>query len=371
MGPEVCRHPKWVESMTGYANNVFMAAVCFKMMPSILQPLVAIFTPFLYQIHRSRRSILQIVAPIIQQRLEWKRNQPESWKHYLKTGSPSSVDWLVEKYPPEKSNPRDITHGLTGISFGASHTTSSHIGNCILELAADFDRLAPALRAEIDDVLGSERVTLSNSDLSKMWKLDSFMKETQRFHPPSYVSRLKRFLVIAFLLTVNRKCMLLIDLELFDILLGRPSQLTPTVSVNRTFVKPYSLSNGDNIAKGIHVSFPGVPMAHSEEYFDHPHDFDAFRFERMRYEQGDTQNGLQFATSSPGSLHFGYGKQMCPGRFMGGLISKIVVIQILERYDLRLRDGEKRPPNLTFMEMDAPDPTYQILIRDRKVSCAA
>lgn len=171
--------------MTGYASNVFLAAVSFKMVPAMLRPMVAVFSPFLYRIHFHRRAIRRILRSAIEQRLAWKRDKPDFWKSRLRSEQPCSMDWLVDKSPPEKANPWDIAHGLIGIGFGASHTTSSHVVNCMLQLAADFEHLAPALRAEIESVLGSDRKNINNADLSKMWKLDSFMKECQRFHPPS------------------------------------------------------------------------------------------------------------------------------------------------------------------------------------------
>lgn len=143
--------------------------------------------------------------------------------------------------------------------------------------------------------------------------------------------------------------------------------LTRIVSVNRTFLQPYTLSSGDVIPADVHVSFAGVSMGLSDTFFENAKEFDAFRFERLRHAQGADQNGLQFAASNAGSLHFGYGKQMCPGRFMGGMMSKIVLIMILDRYDLKLRNAGERPPNLNFMEMDTPDPACQILIRNRDI----
>ena len=109
-------------------------------------------------------------------------------------------------------------------------------------------------------------------------------------------------------------------------------------------------------------------MSMSEEYFEDATAFDGFRFERMRRDPSmEHFSGLQFTSSYAGSLHFGHGKQMCPGRYMGSLISKLFIIEILQRYDLKLVDGEKRPLNIMFMDMDMPDPTCQILMRDRAV----
>ncbi|XXH01729.1 hypothetical protein Hte_008090 [Hypoxylon texense] len=327
VGPELCRDPSWVDSVRGYAQNVFLAATCLKMLPTALRPLGALFTPYLYRIYRCRHTIRNLITPALKHRLEWRRNDPESWRARMKSGEQLyAIDWLVANSTPEECKIWLLAHRLTGVSFGASHTTSNHVGNCVLELAADFDRWAPPLREEIRNVLGDNPKDISNSDLSKLWKLDSFMKECQRFHPPS------------------------------------------KLSVNRTLLKPYTLSSGETLPKGAHICFAGVPMSQSEEYFKDAQQFDAFRFERMRRNtEMEHFSGLQFTSSYAGSLHFGHGKQMCPGRFMGSLISKLLIIELLQRYDLRLRDGESgRPPNLNFMEMDAPDPTYEILIRDRR-----
>ncbi|KAI1496583.1 putative cytochrome P450 [Biscogniauxia marginata] len=313
VGPEICRNPEWVQSVTQYTQDVFQAATYLKSVPPILRPLVAAFTPYIYRIHRCRRTIKRIITPMLNHLLAWRRDQPESWAERLKSDEHlSTVDWLVAKSSEARCQPWVLAHRLTGLSFGASHTASNHIGNCILELAADFERWAPPLREEIEAILGRSPSTVTNADLSKMWKLDSFMKECQRFHPPTKLTLL--------------------------------------------------------LPKGAHVCFAGVPMSMSEEYFEDAQTFDGFRFERMRRDpKMEHFSGLQFTSSYAGSLHFGHGKQMCPGRFMGSLLSKLFVIEILQRYDLKLVNGEKRPPNIMLMDMDMPDPKYKILMRDRAV----
>ncbi|KAI1084319.1 putative cytochrome P450 [Whalleya microplaca] len=324
-GKEVCRQPEWIESVIGYAQNVFTAAVYLKLVPEVMRPLVAVFTPYLYRIYSYRRKIRKIITPALNQRLFWRHQQPEFWAARLKSEEMNTADWLVEFSPPDEATPATMAHRLTAVSFGASHTTSNHITNCLFELAADFDRWAPPLREEIDTILGPNATNFTNADLSRMWKLDSFMKETQRFHPPA------------------------------------------KLSVNRTLLAPYELSSGDQIPKGTHVSLAGVPMSMSEEYFPDATTFDGFRFERLRRDPNTQWSGLQFTSSYAGSLHFGHGRQMCPGRFMGNLISKLMVIEFLKRYDLKLRKGESRPENIMFFDMDYPNPDYEVLFRDRKV----
>ncbi|EED13645.1 cytochrome P450, putative [Talaromyces stipitatus ATCC 10500] len=324
VGPDICRDPEWVPAVITYAQNVFMAAVAFKLVPDMARPFAGLFTPYLYRIHRARRTIRRLVRPAIEQTMAWRRENPESWTAHTKDDTVTTLEWLVETSEPKDATVPMIAHRLTGVSFGAAHTTSNTITNAILDLANDFDHWAPPLRQEIGSVLGENSITsLSNSDLSKMWKLDSFLKESQRFHPPS------------------------------------------KLSVNRKMMKDHTLFSGDVLPKDAHVSFAGVPMSMSEEFLKNAEEFDGFRFERLRRNPETDHNGLQFTSSYAGSLHFGHGRYMCPGRFMGSLISKLMVIELLRRYDLKLQEGG-RPKNIMFFDMDIPDPKYEILFRDRK-----
>lgn len=186
VGPEICRDPQWVESVIGYAQGVFSAAVYMKMVPKVMRPLMALFTPYLYRIYKYRRRIRRMATPLIQQRLAWYREQPEFWAARMKSGGEmSTLDWLIESSPPEEATLEMLTHRLIGVSFAGTHTASNHVANCILDLAADFDRWAPLLREEITNVLGPDPTSITNVQLARMWKLDSFMKEVQRFHPPA------------------------------------------------------------------------------------------------------------------------------------------------------------------------------------------
>ncbi|KAI1176169.1 putative cytochrome P450 [Nemania sp. FL0916] len=324
VGPDICRNPEWVHAAIGYAQNVFMGAVTFKLVPDFARPLAAVFTPYLYRIHRCRRIIRELVRPVADQKMAFRRDQPEAWEAHVKSGDMTTLEWLLETSKPEHTTVPIMAHRLTGVSFGAAHTTTNTITNALMDLANNFERWAPPLREEIDSVLGDDTTELTNATLSKMWKLDSFLKESQRFHPPS------------------------------------------KLSVNRKMMKNHTLSSGDVLPKNAHISFPGVPMSMTEPYISgQPEEFDGFRFERLRRNPETDHNGLQFTSSYAGSLHFGHGRYMCPGRFMGGLISKLLVIEFLRRYDLKLQPGG-RPKNIMFFDMDVPDPKYEILFRDRK-----
>lgn len=152
-----------------------------KITPWPLRPLTAVFTPYLYRIHAHRRAIRKIINPVISQRL----NEYQATGNRIERSQKTSIDWLIEFSPPDEAVPNIISHRLTGISFGATHTTTNTIVNTIFDLAAHFDIYAPPLREEIDSTLGPHSSAISIAKLANMWKLDSFLKESQRFHPPS------------------------------------------------------------------------------------------------------------------------------------------------------------------------------------------
>ncbi|KAI6777653.1 cytochrome P450 [Emericellopsis cladophorae] len=322
VGPDICRDPEWVPAVIGYAQNIFQCAVYLKLVPDFTRPFVTLFTPYRWRIEKCRRTIRRLTRPVILQKMAWRRDRPESWREHVKNDEMTTLEWLIETSKPEESTVYMLAHRLTGVSFGAAHTTSNTITNALMDLANEFERWAPPLRKEIDDVLGGNTKGITNADLSKMWLLDSFFKESQRFHPPS------------------------------------------KLSVNRKMMKDHTLSDGQVLPKGAHVSFAGVPMSMSGYYYDNAEEFDGFRFERLRRQGKNEQAGLQFTSSYGGSLHFGHGRYMCPGRFMGSLIAKLLMIELLVRYDLKLGPGG-RPENIMFFDMDIPNPKYGIFFKDR------
>ncbi|KAG5925806.1 hypothetical protein E4U42_003917 [Claviceps africana] len=332
VGPDLCRNPEFLASASDCSIHLMMGAIVMKRVPEFARPLFAVLTPFLYRIRSCRRTMKRLLRPLIQQSLEWRRSRPESWEAHVKTDEMNSLEWLVEVSSPEDLTVDTIFHRFTAISFAALHATAGTISNALLDLASDFDRWAPDLRREVATVLGSRSTKeITNADLSKMWLLDSFLKESQRFNQPGSM------------LTVNRK-----------------------------MNQQHTLSTGDVIPKNTTVCFAGASMSLSEEYFHNPHEFDGFRFARLREAAahdttGQKQQGLQFTSSHAGSLHFGHGRYACPGRFLGSLVSKLVMIDLLQRYDMELGGSGRRPDNIFVLDIGAVDPKAELLLRDRVV----
>ena len=178
VGPEICRNPHWISAVVNYSLGVFHASAILKLTPSLLRPTVWLLMPYTWQIQNQRRNIRKIIYPEIQQRQREYVEKPDAFAAKEK----ASIDWLIEKSPQEEATLSMMSHRITGISFGSTHTTSNFVTNCIYDLAAYFHQYATELREEIDrEIPDINNVT--NASLAKLWKLDSFMKESQRLHP--------------------------------------------------------------------------------------------------------------------------------------------------------------------------------------------
>ena len=108
----------------------------------------------------------------------------------------------------------------------------------------------------------------------------------------------------------------------------------------------------------------------TESQFDDALKFDGFRYDRMRQQlgsesepQSEVAKTSHFTSTGVYSLVFGHGRYACPGRFFAGLESKLILIYILENYELMLPEGTERPTNLVYADAGIPDPTKMVLFR--------
>ena len=126
------------------------------------------------------------------------------------------------------------------------------------------------------------------------------------------------------------------------------------MSFNRQFLTSYTLPSGHVLPAHTCIAVASGPIAQSPEYYAEPTNFDGFRFDRMRSVTG----AHYFTSTGGGSLIFGHGKYACPGRFFAGLESKLILVHILQNYELKV---EQRPKNLRFADANFPDPAATLM----------
>ena len=125
---------------------------------------------------------------------------------------------------------------------------------------------------------------------------------------------------------------------------------------------PIDLSNGFHIPSGTVVQCNTNIFEESPPAWGDPNEFDGFRFYKLRRNPEDT-NRYQFASISYDSMQFGLGNDACPGRFFASNQIKIILVHILQNYDIKLKEGTGRPKNIMFEVNVLADPTASVLFR--------
>ncbi|KAK5313085.1 hypothetical protein LTR93_011080 [Exophiala xenobiotica] len=167
---------------------------------------------------------------------------------------------------------------------------------------------------------------LKSISMEQLKKLDSFMKESQRFSPIEY-----------------------------DVV---------RAVVRRYAKRDIKLADGTLIPARTFVRFATTAIYFDPEIVPDPEKFDGFRFSKLR-EAGGGQGGRhQFASVARTSMNFGYGKHACPGHFFAAMEIKMILVALLLRYDIKIVGEEgKRYPNLEFETSVSPDPSREIGIK--------
>jgi cytochrome P450 len=232
------------------------------------------------------------------------------------------LSWMLEIARPEERNPADLAHLQVVMSLASIHTSQMNAVHVLYDLASRPEYVKP-LREEIIQLIREEGSwkDWQKPAFSKLKKLDSFMKESQRVNPPSLLS------------------------------------------YHRVMVEGHTMADGLMLPKGSHISMPVNAIQNDPDVTANPELFDGFRYYKLRQREGE-RHLHQFVTTQPTNLNFGHGKYACPGRFFASLEIKNILVRLIMDYDWKI-EGDRRPPNLTAHEFIFPNPDANLLMKKR------
>ncbi|OJD31824.1 cytochrome p450 [Diplodia corticola] len=316
LGAEQCRNRGWLDIFIAFTVEAFKAIQELRKYPPWLRPLVNLYLPGSRKVRATTAKARALIVPEIERR---RAKVAEAAARGEKTKGRDTIAWMEEV---AKGRPYDPVLNQLIFSVVALHTTGDLLTHAIFDLVTHPD-VMDDLRDEVRQVLKEDG--WKKTSLYKMKLMDSFLKESQRLHPPT-------------LLTLNRVA---------------ESALT--------------LSDGTHIPKDAVLCVSMENLSDPALYPD-PAAFDARRFLRLRERPGQ-ENGWQFVTTSPEHLGFGHGTHACPGRFFASNEAKVALAYLLLMYDLKLPDGvTERPPTLKSSAELFADPTARIDFRRRAES---
>ena len=315
-----------------YAGNVTLTIGMIRLFPLFMRPLAALLVPAVWNVHKNLRLAKKALIPIIDQRREAEKSNVDHQK------PDDFLQWMMDAAVGDDGTSEKLAHRQLITFLGAAHTSTMAGTHACYDLAAMPEYVEP-LRDEISGLLNEDGGWGPNTP-SKMRKMDSFLRESQRVNPQA---------IRIDLTTIHKS-----DSGLRCVL----------VDFHRIVQKPLTLSDGLHLPAGTHICAASYSIAQDPNNIPNSQNFDGFRYYNLR-KQPNEDNKHQFATTDKNHLHFGRGKYACPGRFFASAELKMIIAHLILRYDFKYPEGQGRPANLNADEFLYPDPAARLLIKQR------
>ncbi|KAH9837371.1 cytochrome P450 [Rhodofomes roseus] len=317
IGLPMCRNSEYLEIVLNYAKDVAKGRFIMTITPIMLKPIVGRLLPWS---KNALKKFAVLVRPIVDETFRQFEHHGKEWGDKPK----NLLTWLTEEAKAKGVRAEIVVSALLSSNFVAIHTSSISVTHALYHIAASPEVVAP-LREEIETAIKKHGWT--KQAISEMWKLDSFMRESQRFNGTSGVS-------------VIRKAM--IDIRLAD---------------------------GTVIPAGTLVGAAADATHWDDDNYDDAGVFNPFRFSDMRADESERIKH-QFVSTSPEYVPFGHGKHACPGRFFAGNELKTIIAHLVLKFDMKFEDDGPRPPNKWFAAAVLPDMSAKVYFRKRQTVTA-
>lgn len=168
-GTTLSHNREWIQSSIDFATDGFLGAQALKRYPEVLKPVVAPFVPAIQRIKNHYAAAERAAVPMLRERAA------------AGTVAPDLLYWMAEDAKGDEAELAFLAGILLKVSFAAIHTSAAAPTQLLYDLCEMPEYIEP-LRREIEASV-NENGFLSRQGYQKLNKLDSIMKESQRFNP--------------------------------------------------------------------------------------------------------------------------------------------------------------------------------------------
>ncbi|KAI0195397.1 putative cytochrome P450 [Xylaria flabelliformis] len=375
-GTDLSRSEDWVKSTIDFAVDGFIGAQAIKQYPHVLRPIASKFIPAITNIKKHLETADRVIVPVLRAR---RQAQAAGWPD--SGGKPPSdfLQWMLGAAVGDEQDDSYIALIQLKLSFAAIHTSAAAPTQLLYDLCV-MPEWIDILREEIELVKQATGSISSKQTLSRLEKLDSFMKESQRFNP----------LLLSMSRRVPFQLPALPPLScLTSVLDTKPSLLCREICADKTsnivtferlITRDWVFSDGFRVPANTQIGVPTQAISMDPLIYEDPEKFDGLRFYRMKKAlesegEGKADVGaigkLSFTSSNHESMAFGYGRHACPGRWFAGNEIKMIMIYLLEHHEFRLPGGktgwENRPQSLGAETQYLPNHEVVVEMRKRRL----
>ena len=180
-GDVLRRNEQWLNIASSYTKNIGITVILLRPFPAYLRPLVALFLPSVQQMKKQLRFAKDLFAPMVHERRQAAlANDPEY------TSPDDFLQWMIDlgEEQGETLDPELLAHHmLLLVTLAVVHTSTMALCHNIYDLIVMPEYLEP-LREEMKRTLPDGWYKGTQAALVEQHRLDSFMRESQRFGPP-------------------------------------------------------------------------------------------------------------------------------------------------------------------------------------------
>ncbi|KAK2022647.1 cytochrome P450 [Colletotrichum zoysiae] len=278
IGPELCRHPKYLDATKSFARNAFGAAASLKQWPKSLCWFAARFVDArVAELRKQRANLIEFLTPYVEER--------RALRDQAKDSPQDMLQWAVNKAPKFKIDTNaELTNVQAVLSIVAIETTTTLATHFLFDIVAHCPEIIPE---EVRSVLEENGGVYTAKALAQMKLMDSVVKDSLRCNPQS----------------LN--------------------------SFSRLVKKEVTLSDGTVLPK-------------DETYYPEANRFNPYRFIDLRSGKAENPlqyQNKELISVTKENISFGFGRHSCPGRFFASNKIKVIMAELLTNYDVRLADG--------------------------------
>ncbi|KAF1994165.1 cytochrome P450 [Amniculicola lignicola CBS 123094] len=299
LGHPACRNLEWLQLSIDFSIDMFGTAFFLRMFPPWTHPVLARIFPLRWKIKRNLNKATKIIGPLMEKHRDVLR-RAEKGEEIQEDDT--LLNWMMDHGNEKENGAFEMANRQSILTLASIHTTSMGVANMMFDLCAHPEWFA-VLREEIETIekefgkLGEREDIGTKQWLPRLEKMDSFYIESQRFNPP---------------------------------ILLAPSRLA---------MVPITLKDGTHIPAGTRMACANADILSSS--LPNPETFDPMRSYRKRHESGELLKH-QAGQTAINNLHFGYGKQACPGRQFAVAEVKMIMSRLLMEYDFEFPKGKSQ-----------------------------
>ncbi|KAH4007251.1 hypothetical protein HBI81_039170 [Parastagonospora nodorum] len=322
LGESACRNREWLNLSVSFSIDFFACAYILRKIPKVLHPIIAPLLPLRWRLAKALRTSTAIVGPLVERHKDVVQRRAAGEKV---AEEENLLNWIIDNAEAD-STVEQHSHRQAFLTLASIFTTATTVSNLLFDLCAHPDWVV-VLRTEIEEIekdLGrfGERAGIGAEQwLPRLEKMDSALAESLRMSPP--------------LLLVNQRHALV----------------------------PISLKDGTHIPSGTRIACSKGDIVYNDPAADQ---FDPMRWYRKRYETGDTDKHLAVMPEKD-YMHFGFGRQACPGRHLAVGMVKLMMIKLLSEFEFKFPQGKGRPKTFTADEYCFLDLSAKLMVRKRRI----